>query len=80
MDPTNIVLVGLDFPCRELSARGLGFVVALSNFCRIVCFVRIYWGSNSAVLLVCSVPSKSRISKSTEHSTWYCAVEHNCIS
>ena len=41
IDHTKIYTVDLDFPCQELSIRGLGFVVALLVFQELIFYVRL---------------------------------------
>ena len=49
MGQTKIVPTDLDSPRRELSVRGLGFVVAIPFFGELIFLLR-YWGSNPAVI------------------------------
>ena len=53
MDHTKIVPADLDSHQRELSLRGLGFVVALSFFLELI-FMCVYRGSNPAMYVYVS--------------------------
>ena len=52
MDHTKLDQAHLDSPCRELSVRGLGFVVALSFFFWDQFFVCVYWGFDPAAVKI----------------------------
>ena len=49
MDHTKLDQADLDFPCRELSVRGLGFIVGLLFFLKLIFCVRLLGVQSSCI-------------------------------